>query len=149
MERARYNTGPYSNQSPPLKYNVKPSNFWGSHQLALGPFLFSLVADDSFCRCCCLQAPLLSVIAPAILRNLFISHVTVPAMPLFPPFRCRSKCRSEGVGFGKSLPRGAAAGLLRQLRAFLSLAAVFLGANCRDWWQCGWRMPVRAKDLSQ
>ena len=35
MERARYNTGPYSNQSPPLKYNVKPSNFWGSHHLPL------------------------------------------------------------------------------------------------------------------
>ena len=31
MERARYNTEPYSNQSPPHNNNVKPSNFWGSH----------------------------------------------------------------------------------------------------------------------
>ena len=31
MEKARYNTELYSNLSEPLN-NVKPSNFWGSHQ---------------------------------------------------------------------------------------------------------------------
>ena len=31
MEKARYNTEPFSNLSQPLN-NVKPSNFWGSHQ---------------------------------------------------------------------------------------------------------------------
>ena len=31
MERARYNTELYSNPGPLLN-NVKPSNFWGSHQ---------------------------------------------------------------------------------------------------------------------
>ena len=34
MEKARYNTELYSNLSPPLD-NVKPSNFWGSHQYLL------------------------------------------------------------------------------------------------------------------
>ena len=37
MEWARYNTELYSNQSPPLN-NVKPSNFWGSHQRLWGLF---------------------------------------------------------------------------------------------------------------
>ena len=31
MEKARYNTEPFPNLSQPLN-NVKPSNFWGSHQ---------------------------------------------------------------------------------------------------------------------
>ena len=31
MEKARYNTELYSNLRAPLN-NVKPSNFWGSHQ---------------------------------------------------------------------------------------------------------------------
>ena len=33
MEKARYNTEPFPNLSQPLN-NVKPSNFWGSHQSA-------------------------------------------------------------------------------------------------------------------
>ena len=39
MEKARYNTELYSNLRVPIN-NVKPSNFWGSHQLLLGHPLF-------------------------------------------------------------------------------------------------------------
>ena len=38
MEKARCNTELYSNLSEPLN-NVKPSNFWGSHQINLQLFL--------------------------------------------------------------------------------------------------------------
>ena len=45
MEKARYNTELYSNLRVPLN-NVKPSNFWGSHQSGIAfcvviSFLFS------------------------------------------------------------------------------------------------------------
>ena len=36
MEKARYNTELYSNLRVPLN-NVKPSNFWGSHQIGVSP----------------------------------------------------------------------------------------------------------------
>ena len=39
MEKARYNTELYSNLSEPLN-NVKPSNFWGSHQKVSFCFFF-------------------------------------------------------------------------------------------------------------
>ena len=40
MEKARYNTELYSNLRGPLN-NVKPSNFWGSHQI-VPPFFYLL-----------------------------------------------------------------------------------------------------------
>ncbi len=40
MEKARYNTELYSNLRGPLN-NVKPSNFWGSHQFGSPSFLTS------------------------------------------------------------------------------------------------------------
>ena len=39
MEKARYNTELYSSLRGPLN-NVKPSNFWGSHQYSEAFFLF-------------------------------------------------------------------------------------------------------------
>ena len=38
MEKARYNTELYSNLRVPLN-NVKPSNFWGSHQHIVAFFI--------------------------------------------------------------------------------------------------------------
>ena len=43
MEKARYNTELYSNLRAPLN-NVKPSNFWGSHQK--GQLLLVLRVDN-------------------------------------------------------------------------------------------------------
>ena len=53
MERARYNTEPYSNQSPPPNNNVKPSNFWGSHHSGNSCFLFVNTTELSFYHCTC------------------------------------------------------------------------------------------------
>ena len=48
MEKARCNTELYSNLREPLN-NVKPSNFWGSHQLYLvkPAFSFTRLSDIS------------------------------------------------------------------------------------------------------
>ena len=43
MEKARYNTEPFPNLSQPLN-NVKPSNFWGSHQNRGYPERFQYVS---------------------------------------------------------------------------------------------------------
>ena len=40
MEKARYNTELYSNLRVPL-YNVKPSNFWGSHHFETPSFFIA------------------------------------------------------------------------------------------------------------
>ena len=40
MEKARCNTELYSNLKAPLN-NVKPSNFWGSHHIFIGFFVFA------------------------------------------------------------------------------------------------------------
>ena len=44
MEKARYNTELYSNLRVPLN-NVKPSNFWGSHQIPVSPFILIYESD--------------------------------------------------------------------------------------------------------
>ena len=46
MEKARYNTELYSNLREPLN-NVKPSNFWGSHQF-WSFLLYLLLTTDPF-----------------------------------------------------------------------------------------------------
>ena len=46
MEKARYNTELYSNLSEPLN-NVKPSNFWGSHQNGVRCYSGYVLPEDS------------------------------------------------------------------------------------------------------
>ena len=50
MEKARYNTELYSNLRAPLN-NVKPSNFWGSHQFRGSAFSHCIDCQtDTLCR---------------------------------------------------------------------------------------------------
>ena len=46
MEKARYNTELYSNLRAPLN-NVKPSNFWGSHQNSLENFIEEILNSNN------------------------------------------------------------------------------------------------------
>ena len=45
MEKARYNTELYSNLRAPLN-NVKPSNFWGSHQFLVARLFYLSVFPE-------------------------------------------------------------------------------------------------------